>query len=129
MFGLDLQSALPLAVDWNSLTSSLFWLNVGVLAGIYALLALGLQLNVGFTGITNFGQAGFMAIGAYTMAILTVNTGIVVLALAAALDARRDALRTPRRPSVAAPARGLLRDRDDRQRRGRPGAWRRTGTA
>ena len=76
MFGLDLQSALPLAVDWNSLTSSLFWLNVGVLAGIYALLALGLQLNVGFTGITNFGQAGFMAIGAYTMAILTVNTGV-----------------------------------------------------
>ena len=76
MLGIDIQSALPLAVDWNSLTSSLFWLNVGVLAGIYALLALGLQLNVGFTGITNFGQAGFMAIGAYTMAILTVNTGI-----------------------------------------------------
>ncbi len=76
MLGIDLNSAIPLAVDWNSLTSTLFWLNVGVLAGIYALLALGLQLNVGFTGITNFGQAGFMAVGAYTMAILTVNTGI-----------------------------------------------------
>jgi branched-chain amino acid transport system permease protein len=74
--GIDTHSLLPLAVDWNSLTSSLFWLNVGVTAGIYALLALGLQLNVGFTGITNFGQAGFMAIGAYTMAILTVDTGI-----------------------------------------------------
>jgi branched-chain amino acid transport system permease protein len=74
--GIDIHSLLPLAVDWNSLTSSLFWLNVGVLAGIYALLALGLQLNVGFTGITNFGQAGFMAIGAYTMALLTVDTGI-----------------------------------------------------
>lgn len=76
MLGIELHSALPLAIDWNSLTSSLFWLNVGVLAGIYALLALGLQLNVGFTGITNFGQAGFMAIGAYTMAIVTVNTSI-----------------------------------------------------
>ena len=74
--GIDPHSLLPLAVDWNSLTSTLFWLNVGVTAGIYALLALGLQLNVGFTGITNFGQAGFMAIGAYTMAILTVDTGI-----------------------------------------------------
>jgi len=74
--GLDPSSALPLAVDWNSLTSGLFWVNVGVLAGIYALLALGLQLNVGFTGITNFGQAGFMAIGGYAMAILTVDTGI-----------------------------------------------------
>jgi branched-chain amino acid transport system permease protein len=74
--GLDVNSFLPLAVDWNSLTSGLFWVNVGVLAGIYALLALGLQLNVGFTGITNFGQAGFMAIGGYAMAILTVDTGI-----------------------------------------------------
>ena len=36
--------------------------------GIYALFALGLQLNVGYTGIVNFGQAGFMAIGAYAMA-------------------------------------------------------------
>src|SRR5215218_6732400 len=74
MLGID--PSLPLAIDWNSLTTDLFWLNVGVLAGIYALLALGLQLNVGFTGITNFGQAGFMAIGAYTMALLTVKTGI-----------------------------------------------------
>ena len=67
---------LPLAVDWGSLTNSLFLVNVGILAGIYALLALGLQLNVGFTGISNFGQAGFMAIGGYTMAILTVDTGL-----------------------------------------------------
>src|SRR5215210_118766 len=76
MFGIDLHSLLPLAVDWDSLTTSLFWLDVAVLAGIYALLALGLQLNVGFTGITNFGQAGFMAIGAYTMALLTVKTDV-----------------------------------------------------
>jgi branched-chain amino acid transport system permease protein len=76
VLGIDLTSLLPVAIDWNSLTSDLFWLNVGVLAGIYALLALGLQLNVGFTGITNFGQAGFMAIGAYTMAIISVNTGL-----------------------------------------------------
>lgn len=73
---IDLDSALPLAIDWNSLTSSLFIVNMLVLAGIYALLALGLQLNVGFTGISNFGQAGFMAIGAYAMAILTVDTGL-----------------------------------------------------
>jgi branched-chain amino acid transport system permease protein len=77
MFGhIDPHTLLPFAIDWSSLTSSLFLVNVGVLAGIYALLALGLQLNVGFTGITNFGQAGFMAVGGYTMAILTVDTGI-----------------------------------------------------
>jgi len=52
-----------------------FWLGVGVVAGIYAIFTLGLQLNVGFTGIVNLGQAGFMAIGAYAMAILIVMYG------------------------------------------------------
>src|SRR5687768_2647611 len=67
---------LPPAIALDFLTSTGFWIGVLVLAGIYALVALGLQLNVGFTGIVNFGAAGFMAIGAYTMAILTVDTGI-----------------------------------------------------
>jgi branched-chain amino acid transport system permease protein len=66
---------LPLAVTLDFLTATEFWLSVLVLAGIYALVALGLQLNVGFTGITNFGAAGFMAIGAYTMALLVVDAG------------------------------------------------------
>jgi hypothetical protein len=30
-----------------------------VTAGIYVIFTLGLQLNVGYTGIVNFGQAGF----------------------------------------------------------------------
>jgi branched-chain amino acid transport system permease protein len=68
--------ALPLAISLDFLTSIGFWLGVLVLAGIYALVALGLQLNVGFTGIVNFGAAGFMAVGAYTMAIITIDTGI-----------------------------------------------------
>jgi branched-chain amino acid transport system permease protein len=57
-----------------------FWIGVGVLAGVYATFALGLQLNVGFTGILNFGQAGFMAIGAYAMAILVADHGWPFLA-------------------------------------------------
>ena len=40
-------------------------------AGIYAVLALGLNVQWGFTGETNIGVAGFFAIGAYTTAILT----------------------------------------------------------
>ncbi len=63
----------PLALDLSPLASADFWLGVGVLAATYAIFALGLQLNVGFTGIVNFGQAGFMAIGAYTMGILVVD--------------------------------------------------------
>jgi ABC-type branched-subunit amino acid transport system permease subunit len=52
-----------------------FWINVGVLAGIYGIFTLGLQLNAGFTGLLNFGQAGFMAIGAYSVGILVVDHG------------------------------------------------------
>jgi branched-chain amino acid transport system permease protein len=65
-----------LALSFDAFTSLGFWTSVGILAGIYTIFALGLQLNVGFTGIFNFGQAGFMAIGAYTMAILVTDTGI-----------------------------------------------------
>lgn len=41
------------------------------LAGIYALLALGLNLQWGFTGLFNIGIAAFFALGAYTSGILT----------------------------------------------------------
>lgn len=39
--------------------------------GIYAVVALGLNVQWGFTGLFNAGIAGFYAIGAYTSAILT----------------------------------------------------------
>jgi branched-chain amino acid transport system permease protein len=64
-----------LGVTFDALTNLGFWISVGIIAGTYALVALGLQLNTGFTGIVNFGQAAFMAIGAYTMAILVLKAG------------------------------------------------------
>jgi branched-chain amino acid transport system permease protein len=67
---------LPLAIDLSSVTSQTFVVGVVVVAGIYALVALGLQLNVGYTGISNFGAAAFMAIGAYTMGILVLKVGL-----------------------------------------------------
>lgn len=84
----------PLAISFDIFTSWDFWIAVGVLAGIYGIFTLGLQLNVGFTGVINFGQAGFMAIGAYGMGVLVVEAGwpfgwallgSVVLAVAAGL--------------------------------------------
>jgi branched-chain amino acid transport system permease protein len=59
----------------SALTSGGFWAFVGVVAGIYTILALGLQLQFGLAGLLNFGQVAFMAIGAYTMAILIVKEG------------------------------------------------------
>ncbi len=108
----------PLAVSFEAFTQPGFWIGVGVIAGIYALVALGLQLNVGFTGIVNFGQAAFMAIGAYSMAILVREGGAELLAGAASRDLDHDGLRPADRAAGAAAAGGLLRDRDDR-------AWRR----
>ena len=57
----------------SGLANVQFWAFVGVVAGIYTIFALGLQLQFGFTGLLNFGHVAFMAIGAYTMAILVVK--------------------------------------------------------
>jgi branched-chain amino acid transport system permease protein len=67
---------LPIAISFDFVSDTGFWTGVLILAGIYALVALGLQLNMGFTGIVNFGAAGFMAVGAYSMAIITLKTDI-----------------------------------------------------
>jgi branched-chain amino acid transport system permease protein len=72
----DPVSTFQLAFTLEAFTDIDFWTSVGVLAGIYTIFTLGLQLNVGFTGIQNFGQVGFMAIAAYTMAILTAEEGL-----------------------------------------------------
>jgi branched-chain amino acid transport system permease protein len=42
-----------------------------VFASVFALIVLGLNLQWGFTGLFNVGVAGFVAIGAYTSALLT----------------------------------------------------------
>ena len=67
---------LPLAISFDAFTSLGFWISTGIFAGTFTIFTLGLQLNVGYTGIFNFGQSGFMAIGAYSMAILVTDTGI-----------------------------------------------------
>jgi branched-chain amino acid transport system permease protein len=64
---------IPFGITFDAFTDFGFWTSVGILAGTYTVFTLGLQLNVGFTGIVNFGQAGFMAIGAYAMGILVVK--------------------------------------------------------
>ncbi|MEP7208242.1 MAG: branched-chain amino acid ABC transporter permease [Casimicrobiaceae bacterium] len=46
---------------------------VGVIALIYMLLAIGLNLQYGFTGLVNFGHVAFFAIGAYTSALLSLQ--------------------------------------------------------
>jgi neutral amino acid transport system permease protein len=48
-------------------------------AGIFALMAQGLNLHWGFTGLLNFGHVAFFAIGAYTMGILNTQFEVGLL--------------------------------------------------
>ena len=52
-----------------------FWITQANYIGLYALVVLGLVLLTGVGGLTSFGQAAFVGIGAYTSAYLTVNMG------------------------------------------------------
>jgi branched-chain amino acid transport system permease protein len=48
---------------------------VGAYTAAYVLCALGLAMHFGFTGLLNFGQAAFAALGAYGYAISTLSWG------------------------------------------------------
>lgn len=62
-----------------------YWVSLLVLMGIYAIVALGLNLLTGYTGLISLGHAALFAVGAYTSAILTTKYGVTFwLALPAA---------------------------------------------
>ncbi len=52
-----------------------FWITQLNYIALYSLVILGLVLLTGIGGLTSFGQAAFVGIGAYTSAYLTVNMG------------------------------------------------------
>jgi len=49
-----------------------YFVAIGTVALIYALLAMGLSLQYGFIGMVNFGHVAFFAIGAYTSGLLSL---------------------------------------------------------
>ena len=51
-------------------------IDVAILSGIYIILALGLNVIVGFTGLLNLGFVAFYAIGAYSYALLNTRAGL-----------------------------------------------------
>ena len=62
---------------------------MAVSAGIYALMALGVNVIWGLAGMVNLGLVGFFAVGAYASALLTLKAGLPIAAgmAAAALAA------------------------------------------
>ncbi len=75
---------------------------MAVFAGLYALLALGLNVVWGMTGMINLGLVGFFGLGAYVSALLCrqagapIVAGIAAAALAAAVAGAAVALATAR---------------------------------
>ena len=61
-----------------------------VLMCINIIAVLGMSVLTGFTRLFSFGNAGFMSIGAYTAAILTVQYDVNFLRKVALIESRRN---------------------------------------
>jgi ABC-type branched-subunit amino acid transport system permease subunit len=55
-------------MDWHGIFSQALQQGLGPVAAVYCLAAIGLNVHFGYTGLLNFGQAGFMAVAGYAMA-------------------------------------------------------------
>jgi branched-chain amino acid transport system permease protein len=67
-------------IDWIQIFSNAAQELISPTTAAYALAALGLAIHFGYTGLVNFGQAGFIALGAYGYAISTLSFGFPVWA-------------------------------------------------
>ena len=62
--------------QYDKATSHSYAISILERSAIYAVVAVSMNLLNGFTGLFSLGQAGFMALGAYTTAILTIPTTV-----------------------------------------------------
>ncbi|CAN5141049.1 branched-chain amino acid ABC transporter permease [soil metagenome] len=63
-------------MDWGAIFENSFQSALGPDAIVYALAAIGLNVHFGYTGLLNFGQAGFMAVAAYGLAASIATWGL-----------------------------------------------------
>jgi ABC-type branched-subunit amino acid transport system permease subunit len=62
-------------MQWDLIFSNALYAAIAVNAIGYCLIAVGLNVHFGYTGLLNFGQAGFAAIGAYAVAVPIARYG------------------------------------------------------
>lgn len=62
-------------MDFDVIIGNAFRAGLGPQAAIFALAAIGLNVHFGYTGMLNFGQVGFMMLGAYGMAVMVATWG------------------------------------------------------
>jgi branched-chain amino acid transport system permease protein len=63
-------------MNWAAILRNCLAAAVGQEAAVFALAATGLNVHFGYTGLLNFGQVGFMAVGAYGVAISVTLFGL-----------------------------------------------------
>ncbi|MCC6201986.1 MAG: branched-chain amino acid ABC transporter permease [Gammaproteobacteria bacterium] len=66
---------LLIAIVFSFVFPSPYALGIGITAATFAVLATSLNLVFGYGGLLSFAQVGFFGLGAYTAAILVVDTG------------------------------------------------------
>src|SRR5664279_2131323 len=77
-------------MDFQTLLGQSLQQALGPTAIIYCLAAIGLNVHFGYTGLLNFGQAGFMMVAAYALASFVYTWGLpfwlgIVVGLAASV--------------------------------------------
>lgn len=63
-------------MDWGQIVTNALRAGIGIDAVIYGLAAIGLNLHFGYTGLLNFGQAAFLGVAAYGLAISVSISGL-----------------------------------------------------
>jgi branched-chain amino acid transport system permease protein len=63
-------------MDWGNIIDNALRAFIGLDTIIYALAAIGLNVHFGYTGLLNFGQAAFLAVAAYGLAISVSISGL-----------------------------------------------------
>jgi neutral amino acid transport system permease protein len=63
-------------MDWANIIDNALRAFIGLDTIIYALAAIGLNVHFGYTGLLNFGQAAFLAVAAYGLAISVSISGL-----------------------------------------------------
>jgi neutral amino acid transport system permease protein len=63
-------------MDWGTILDNSISQMLRPLTAVFALAAIGLNVHFGYTGLLNFGQVGFMAVGAYGVSISVLEFGV-----------------------------------------------------
>ena len=97
--------------------ASEYWLYLACLVAINVASTMGLNILTGYTGLVSLGQAAFMGLGAYTVAVLQIRLGTPMLLNLVAGRCRGHGAGRARRPAFAACEGAVPGHRDDCRRR------------